>query len=221
VLDVPDLLWTEPTATPRRPLSRERIVAAALAIADAEGLDAVSMPRLARELGTAPMSLYRHVPHKDALVGLMLDAAIGPPPVLPDGSWRERLAAWARANLAVFRQHPWALPLVTGPRPMGPQECAWGEGALRVIADSGVAASDVGPVLMLVNGYVRGAAVPAADRAPDPAVIERSGRAAELPLIMALLTARPPGPGAADAEFEFGLARVLDGIEAHVASRET
>ena len=214
-----DLLWSEPAATPRRPLSRARIVAAALAVADAEGLDAVSMPRLARELGTAPMSLYRHVAHKDALVDLMLDAAIGPPPVLPDGPWRDRLAAWARANLAVFRQHPWTLPLVTGPRPMGPQECAWGEGALRVIADSGIAPDDVGPVLMLVNGYVRGAAVPAADRAPDPAVIERSGRAAELPLIMALLTAPPPGPGAADAEFEFGLARVLDGVEAHVGLR--
>jgi AcrR family transcriptional regulator len=218
---VPDLLWTEPTATPRRPLSRARIVAAALAIADAEGLDAVSMPRLARELGTAPMSLYRHVPHKDALVDLMLDAAVGPPPTLNGISWRERLADWARANLAVFRQHPWALPLVTTPRPMGPQECAWGEGALRVIADSGIVESEVGPVLMLVNGFVRGAAVPAADRAPDPAVIERSGRAAELPLIMALLTAPPPGPGTADAEFEFGLARVLDGIEAHVALRET
>ena len=78
----PDLLWTglAVEVAPRRPLSRARIVAAAVAIADAEGLDAVSMPRLARELGTAPMSLYRHVPHKDALVDLMLDAAIGPPP---------------------------------------------------------------------------------------------------------------------------------------------
>ena len=60
-------------------LSRARIVAAAVTIADVDGLDAVSMPRLARMLGSAPMSLYRHVPHKDALVDLMLDAAVGPP----------------------------------------------------------------------------------------------------------------------------------------------
>jgi AcrR family transcriptional regulator len=216
---VSDLLWSEPAAAPRRPLSRGRIVAAALAIADAEGLDAVSMPRLARELGTAPMSLYRHVAHKDALVDLVLDAAIGPPPALPAGSWRERLAAWARANLGVFRRHPWTLPLVTGPRPMGPQECAWGESALRVLVDGGIGAADLGPVLMLVNGYVRGAAVPAADRAPDPSLVERSGRAAELPLIMALLTAPAQEPDDVEAEFEFGLARVLDGLEAHFALR--
>jgi AcrR family transcriptional regulator len=216
---VSDLLWTEPTATPRRPLSRVRIVAAALAIADAEGLDAVSMPRLARELSTAPMSLYRHVPHKDALVDLMLDAAVGPPPVLNGVSWRERLADWARANLGVFRRHPWTLPLVTTARRMGPQECAWGETALRVIAEADIAPADRGWVLQLVNGYVRGAAVPVADRAPDPAAIERSGRAAELPLMLALLAAPPPGPGDDEAGFEFGLARVLDGVEAHFRLR--
>ncbi len=213
----PDLLWTGPDAetAPRRPLSRTRIVAAAVAVADAEGLDAVSMPRLARELGTAPMSLYRHVPHKDALVDLMLDAAIGPPPAVGEGTWRERLAMWARANLGVFRRHPWTLPLVTAARRMGPQECAWGESGLRVIADAGLAPEGCGRVLQLVNAYVRGAAVPVADRAPDPAAIERSGRAGELPLMLALLTPPPSGPGDDDAGFEFGLARVLDGVEAH------
>jgi AcrR family transcriptional regulator len=215
-----DLLWagSDPEATPRRPLSRARIVAAAVAVADAEGLGAVSMPRLARELGTAPMSLYRHVPHKDALVDLMLDAAIGPPPATTEGSWRERLATWARANLEVFRRHPWTLPLVTAARRMGPRECEWGETALRAIADVGLEPTDRGLVLALVNGYVRGAAVPVADRAPDPSAIERSGRAAELPLLLALLAATP-SDGDDDAGFEFGLARVLDGVQAHFGLR--
>jgi len=214
----PDLLWTgleAGTAPSRRPLSRARIVAAAVAVADAEGLDAVSMPRLARELGTAPMSLYRHVPHKDALVDLMLDAAIGPPPGVGEGTWRERLATWARANLAVFRRHPWTLPLVTAARRMGPHECAWGESALRAITEADLSPRDRGRVLLLVNAYVRGAAVPVADRAPEPAAIERSGRGGELPLMLALLDAPPPGPGDDDGGFEFGLARVLDGVEAH------
>ena len=217
----PDLLWTgiDVEVAPRRPLSRVRIVAAAVALADAEGLDAVSMPRLARELGTAPMSLYRHVPHKDALVDLMLDSAVGPPPELSGVSWRERLADWARANLGVFRRHPWTLPLVTAARRMGPQECAWGETALRVIAEADLAPVDRGWILQLVNGYVRGAAVPVADRAPDRAAIERSGRAAELPLMLALLAAPPSEPGDGDAGFEFGLARVLDGVEAHLRLR--
>jgi AcrR family transcriptional regulator len=219
----PDLLWTglDAEMAPRRPLSRARIVATAVAVADAEGLDAVSMPRLARELATAPMSLYRHVPHKDALVDLMLDAAIGPPPAVAEGTWRERLAMWARANLDVFRRHPWTLPLVTAARRMGPQECAWGECALQVTAGAGLAPADCGRVLQLVNGYVRGAAVPVADRAPDPAVIERSGRADELPRMLALLAAPPPGPGDTDAGFEFGLARVLDGVEVHFGLRST
>lgn len=173
------------------------------------------MPRLARELGTAPMSLYRHVPHKNALVDLMLDAAIGPPPAATEGSWRERLATWARANLEVFRRHPWTLPLVTAARRMGPHECAWGETALQVIADAGLAPADCGLVVALVNGYVRGVAVPVADRAPDPAAIERSGRAGALPLMLALLAAPPSASGGANAAFEFGLARVLDGVQAH------
>jgi hypothetical protein len=70
-----------------------------------------------------------------------------------------------------------------------------------------------------VNGYVRGAAVPVAHR--DPAVIERSGRADELPRMLALLAAPPPGPGDTDAGFEFGLARVLDGVEVHFGLRST
>jgi hypothetical protein len=166
-------------------------------------------------------SRYRHVSHKDALVDLMLDAAIGPPPAATDGSWRKRLAAWARARVGVFRRHPWTLPLVTAARRMGPQECAWGECALQVIAGAGLAPADCGRVLQLVNGYVRGAAVPVADRAPDPAVIERSGRADELPRMLALLAAPPPGPGDTDAGFEFGLARVLDGVEVHFGLRST
>ena len=100
---------------------------------------------------------------------------------------------------------------------MGPQECAWGESALRVIADAGVAPPDDGRVLQLVNGYVRGAAVPVAERAPDPAVIERSGRARELPRMLALLAAPPEGPADGVDGFEFGLARLPDGLEAHLA----
>ena len=232
-----ELLWAPPVSAGRRagrrPLSREQIVTAGVAIADGEGLEAVSMPRLARSLDTAPMSLYRHVPDKDALVGLMLDAAIGPPPEAIDtaGSWRERLAAWARSNLEVFRRHPWTLPLVSGTRAMGPHECAWGEAALRAIGAAGLGPPDNGRVLMLVNGYVRGAAVPVGERVPDLVTLEHSGRAAELPLIAALLATRPAAPAEESSEgggagaltedaFEFGLLRVLDGVEARLPRSE-
>jgi hypothetical protein len=123
-----------------------------------------------------------------------------------DGWWK-RLAAWARANVGVFHRHPWTLPLVTAARRMGPQECAWGECAPAGDRRRRPRARGLRPVLQLVNGYVRGAAVPVVNHAPDPAVIERSGRADEPPLILALLAAPPPGPGDTDAGFEFGLAR--------------
>jgi AcrR family transcriptional regulator len=214
---VTDPRWA-PAAPPtaRRPLSRAAIVDAAVALADAEGIDAVSMPRLARALGAAPMSLYRHVPHKDALVDLMLDAAIGEPPAgAATGTWRERLAAWGRANRGVFADHPWTLPLVSGSRRMGPAECAWAEAALRAVVDAGLSVPDALAVLHVVNSYVRGASAPLGDRAPRTADLHASGRAADFPLLLDLLETSPDeAPG--EDPFEAGLAHVLDGVAAHV-----
>ncbi|MCF7547848.1 TetR/AcrR family transcriptional regulator [Pseudonocardia sp. WMMC193] len=205
-----DPRWAPAAPAGRRGLSRAAIVETAVRLADTEGLEAVSMPRLARELGAAPMSLYRHVPHKDALVDLMLDEAIGAPPDLVGASVPDGLAAWARANRAVFQAHPWTLPLVTGPRRMGPAECTWAETALALIVGSGATLPTALRILHLVNGYVRGAATPTADRAPAVADIEASGR--DLPLLTRVLS-RPPWDDGEDL-FEFGLARVLDGVTA-------
>ncbi|GAA4862630.1 TetR/AcrR family transcriptional regulator [Actinomycetospora straminea] len=217
---VPDPLWAPPVpSTARRPLTRAAIVDAAVALADAEGLEAVSMPRLARTLGAAPMSLYRHVPHKDALVDLMLDAAIGPAPEgAATGTWRDRLAAWARANRAVFVDHPWTLPLVSGARRMGPAECAWAEAALRAGVDAGLSVTEALGVLHVVNSYVRGASAPLGDRAPRPVDLRR--RAEDFPLLVGLLET-PPEEAPAEDPFETGLARVLDGVGAELDGRTT
>jgi AcrR family transcriptional regulator len=205
---VEDHRWAPPAPpTGRRSLSRTAIVDTAVRLADVEGIDAVSMPRLARELGAAPMSLYRHIPHKDALVDLMLDGAIGAPPDLAGLAVRAGLESWARANRAVFETHPWTLPLVSGPRRMGPAECAWAEELLALVVDAGGDLDTALRTLHLVNSYVRGAATPVGDRAPAVADIERSGRA--FPLLSALLGGAPTSPGDA---FEFGLARILDGL---------
>lgn len=212
---VTDARWA-PAAPPtaRRPLTRAAIVDAAVALADAEGIEAVSMPRLARTLGAAPMSLYRHVPHKDALVDLMLDAAIGDPPPT-DGPWRDALAAWARANRAVFVDHPWTLPLVSGSRRMGPAECAWAEAALRAGVDAGLSVADALAVLHAVNSYVRGASAPLGDRAPRTDDLRASGRAGEFPLLLGLLEVAPED-APPDDPFDDGLVRVLDGVAAHL-----
>jgi AcrR family transcriptional regulator len=220
-----DLLWADAPTGARtrgpRPLTRARIVAAAVEIADAHDLAGLSMPQLARALDSAPMSLYRHVPDKDALIGLMLDHAIGPAPDLdPEHGWRAALATWARANRAVFERHPWTLPLVSsGSRPMGPQECAWAEAALRVVVSAGVPIEEAPKVLLLVNSYVRGAAVPLADRSPTAETLARHGWSERLPLYYRLLSSagrNRSDPGSADETFEFGLARCLDGVAVHV-----
>src|SRR5688500_11070334 len=93
---------------PKPALSTERIVESAVDIADAEGLDAVTMQRLGEAFGFTAMSLYRYVRKKSDLVDAMIESALGPPPRL-DGAWRARLGSWAERTLACFGRHPWLL----------------------------------------------------------------------------------------------------------------
>ncbi|HEY2192057.1 MAG TPA: TetR/AcrR family transcriptional regulator [Actinomycetospora sp.] len=212
-----DPLWAPPSAPrrERRPLSREAIVGAAVALADAEGIEAVSMPRLARTLGAAPMSLYRHVPHKEALLALMVDAAVGPPPDVAAETVREGMARWARANRGVFAAHPWTLPLVTGPQRMGPSECAWAEVFLTLLDEvAGMPAEQAIALVHVVNAYVRGASAPIGNRAPTAAEVRSAGREDELPRLLTLLPSDADTRGAQgpdDELFELGLAAVVDG----------
>lgn len=226
-----DLLWGErqrPTRGPRPGLSAESIARAAIAVADAEGLDAVSMQRVAGELGFTTMALYRHVPGKDELVDLMVDTGVGPPPdlaALP--GWRERLAAWARALWAVFHRHPWSLAATNRLRVMGPLELAWADAALTALADTGLPPAERHRAFLVFLGHVRSAAQ----------FSVRSNRARSLSgpqwaAATATLVARDPtrfpalqevlsagtGPGDGDG-LEFGLGVVLDGIAALVARR--
>ena len=90
---------------PKPALSLERIVAAAVELADEGGIAALSMGRLAEKLGFTTMSLYRYVASKDELLLLLLDAGIGEPPPDPGGSWRDRAGAWCRDLTAVYRRH--------------------------------------------------------------------------------------------------------------------
>src|SRR5262245_62033753 len=101
--------------------SREQITAAAITIADADGLDAISMRRLAREVDAGVMSLYRYFDSKDDLFELMSDAVQGETPVpdLPSGDWRADLTAIAQAQRAAVHRHPWLVSL-TGRPSFGP-----------------------------------------------------------------------------------------------------
>jgi AcrR family transcriptional regulator len=223
-----ELLWQDPDAHRRsHGLSRERIVGAAVELADAEGLAALSMARLAEQLGCGTMSLYRHVANKDELVMLMLSAAPGPPPTrVEEADWRAALTDWADGLWDVYHRHPWVLQAaVTGP-PADPGQLAWLDAALATLGDTALAERDKLAAVMAVLHFVRGAAALDIEAGhidwPDyPALLRRLlhlPHAGRLPALEAALQA-----GAFDrsdddsrAEFHSGLRQLLDGISAQI-----
>lgn len=166
------ILWgtdEPPRRGPRATLSRDAIVATAIELADAEGLEAVSMRTVAKILGVGTMSLYRHVPGKDELVALMVDRVNGEVPdvAAAGGTWRERLELWAWADWELAHRHPWVLDAPGGiGRPVaGPNSMAAYEACLAVAAESGMPARDVVDLVSAVTFLVDGAARPALDSA--------------------------------------------------------
>jgi AcrR family transcriptional regulator len=223
------LLWgtdARPTRGPRPRFSLDQIVRTAVEIADTEGLAALSMQRLADSLGVGTMSLYRYVPGKSELVSLMLDAVIGEPPRIDPRNWRRALRRWANGNRDIFLSHPWTFAVVAGPRVLGPNETAWAEAALRAVSRTGLPPSLMLEVVFLLNSYVRGAVqIPVGNVGSDGAgdgpsfdlrVVHQAGRRDRYPLLTGALEAFDSGeqtpPGGHD-QFEFGLQRVLDGID--------
>jgi AcrR family transcriptional regulator len=233
-------LRERPSKGPKPGLTLQRIVDAAVKVADAEGLGAVSMSRVAADLGASTMSLYRYVAAKDELLALMMDAAGGPPPAVPAAGegWREGLSRWAWAELDFHRRHPWVMRIpISGP-PATPNQVAWLERGLRCLRDTGLAEGEKLSVMLLVTGYVRNWATLEADlteaaRASGSSVeaampgygrvLAKLTDAERFPALHAVIAAgvfdEPDDPEDPDAEFRFGLERVLDGIDALVRAR--
>jgi AcrR family transcriptional regulator len=143
-------------------VSREDVVRTAIAIADAEGSGALSMRRVATELGVATMSLYRHVPSKDELIERMVDTAFAdhrltaPPPA----DWLDALRAGARRLWAIFRRHPWVPVVMSLTRPqVTPNVLAYSEWVLSAMAGAGLDPRRIFQVHLTLFSYVRGLAV--------------------------------------------------------------
>lgn len=232
-----ELLWgtKPPPSRGRKPgMTIDRIVAAAVELADAEGLDGVSMRRVADKLGVGTMSLYRYVPSKAELQDLMLEAVMGEAPAVSDnGHWRAGLEEFARRSLDGYVRHPWLLRASLTRGAMGPNQAAALDAVLRAIDGIGLSGGERMAVVGLVAGYVRGVAQ---DLVESSRVQQRTGVSDEqfwtdfAPLLDSHLDAtRYPALTVlwrnAELEwvdpFEFGLRRVLDGIEALVESRRS
>jgi AcrR family transcriptional regulator len=166
-----DLLWgrREARGGRRNGLTVERIVAAAIELADTDGLEAASMARVAERLGFTPMALYRHVSGKEELLVLMQDAAVGPPPPWDESQgWRPQLERWCTELLAVFNRHPWWLYIPISPPPPTPSQMAWLERGLRALEGTKLAEADKAAIMLMLNGLVTWEARLTAELAAEP-----------------------------------------------------
>lgn len=235
------LLWgvtSEGRRGPKPSRSVDEVVAAAVAIADAEGLPALSIRRVAEALGLSPMSLYTYVPSKAELVDLMLDrvAAETAQPDAPD--WRGQLEQLARGRWAMAQRHPWLIQVGMHRPPLGPHVLAAAESALRAIDGLGLTPLEMDQLTAAIGDFVRGAIRAALDARE---VVRVSGMTDEqwwainqpllkdrvdpeqFPTITKIgeayqnAQAPPPDP---ERNFEFGLQLMLDGVEAFIARRK-
>lgn len=159
----PGLLWARPARRPKH--TREAIAATALAIADAEGIDAVTMRRIAADLGAGTMTLYHYVASKAELVALMLDAVMAEQlstmEDVPTEDWRRALTEIAHRNRAMLKRHPWALTGFAGAEGAGasaggPNALRHFEQSLAAVASTGLPPEDRMDVLAAVDDYVSG-----------------------------------------------------------------
>lgn len=236
-----DLIWGlrgQADRGRKQGLSVERIVDAAVELADANGLEAVTMSRVAKRLGFTTMALYRHLRSKDELVALMVEAASGlpsPPRGVAAAGWRPALERWSWDLLAMVRRHPWALAVPLARMPFGPNRLAWLERGLQAFADTSLDEDEKAALILLVNNYVFSEArlsaelgeIPqeadaARDHMPDHgALLAALADAERFPALRRALDAGifDPTGGDRDADFAFGLERILDGVEQLIAQR--
>ena len=147
-----------PTRFAAQRLSREEIVAAAIAAADRDGVDAVSMRRVAAALGSGTMSLYRHVASREQLLDLMIDSTYSgiELPARPSGAWRHDLALLAHAQRRMMRAHPWAALLVGSRPPVLAGFLRPFEFALAALTGAGLEITDAAGAAATLNAFVTG-----------------------------------------------------------------
>jgi len=207
----------------REQLNRDRVLAAAVALADAEGVDAVSMRGLAQRLGVVPMALYKHVANKDELLDGMIDAVVGEiePPV-SEVDWRTTVRRRILSARTVLLRHPWARRAMESKTTPTPIVLAYMDSTIGMFLAGGLSVDLVHHVMHALGSRVFGftqelyETTPAAEVPPEVARF----MAAQFPNIVAVATSRPHdpgsvvGPGCDDQfEFEFTLDLFLDGVE--------
>jgi AcrR family transcriptional regulator len=232
-----DLLWGRREVGRRGPkpgLNVDAIVAAAIDIANAEGLSAVSMARVAKAVGFTTMSLYRYVNNKDELLQLMWNAsALGAESLDLEGDdWRSRMRSWAMAQRAAIEDNIWIVQMPMSTPPLAPNSLIWVERGLEALDDTGLSDGDKMRILGLLSAHslidarmafdARQAMSADGARPVDYTSVLREVVAAErFPRLHRIAwsgEADQPEPGGDPyAEYRFDLEIVLDGVEVLIA----
>lgn len=208
--------------TNRAPLSRERLLDAAIAVADTGGIAALTIRSVAAELGVKPMSLYHHVANKEAIIDGVIDIVFGEIDLPPDGTdWRSALRRRAHSARAVLRRHPWATPLMESRTHPGPATLRHHDAVLRTLRQGGFPVELAGHAYSLLDSYIYGfaleeAALPFAPQDVGDAIGDFLAQfpAREYPHLVEFATERVMRPGYDYGdEFDFGLELILDGLE--------
>jgi len=233
------LAWgiaAHPQRGPKRELSIERIVETAIEIADAEGLAAVSMSKVATALGFTTMSLYRYVTSKDDLVLLMQEGASLPvqPSESIERDWRAGVTAWALGIRSTYREHPWLVDIPVSGAPITPNSLQIVDWFLHEVRELPLSDGEKMSALLLLTAYVRATSAQERDLSAAAAGgADASGSAAfaalaelvtpeRFPALSPLFAAGgyvpPPEESEedADTDFTFGLERILDGLQYHL-----
>ncbi|GAA3448131.1 TetR/AcrR family transcriptional regulator [Planomonospora venezuelensis] len=218
---------TKSARGPRPALSLESIARTATDIADAEGLAAISMQRVAADLGFTKMSLYRYVASKNELLAVMIDTAVGEPPDLSAvPGWRPRLEEFARQLAEVWTRHPWLPQITLGERFMGPREVGWIESAVAALHGTGLTGRERLDAVFLLFGHMRytqsmataGTQPWTAGEEPGSDMTELMTRYAErFPALTAAIDGARGAPH--DNGRAFGLRCLLDGLGTLIEER--
>ncbi len=207
----------------RGPLTRERILRAAVRVVDAEGLGSLSMRRLGRELGVEAMSLYHHVDGKDDVLAGVFELMVGQLELSDERlHWTEQLRALARSYRRLLRAHPNAIPLLSDPHMISRALLEAGERALAALRGAGLPAAQAvhaanalvghvtGHVLLEVSGFFAG---PEGSVETDLEAVERALATGRYPRLAEMVPELLRCD--ADEDFEYGLDLIVAGIEAH------
>ncbi|UNK70239.1 TetR/AcrR family transcriptional regulator [Microbacterium sp. H1-D42] len=232
------LAWgvaANPQRGPKREMSVERIVETAVALADADGIGAVSMAAVAAKLGFTPMSLYRYVSAKDDLLLLMQEQATGLPPEAhrDHDTWQAKMTALFEAQVLVYLEHPWILSLPITGAPITPSSSAWLDAALAVLEGTPLSDTERLATALSVMGQSRWYGIVLAGYAEQARLTGLSPEdvsAREAALFDRVITDEefPALRHAIDAgvftdegdPFRFGLQRILDGVATYIDRRE-